>query len=123
MTSAGGIEATALPALESAREPAWVREGSASVQRSYQEGLGFEELLTEQLTSAMLPSGESEGEGEGEEGHAAAGTLSALGPQALAGAIERDGGLGLAAQLAREQLGAAQSPARSSGGTAVEAGG
>jgi len=92
-------------------EPAWVRRGSAAVQQEYREAQAFEQMLTQQLTSTMSEAGglgqEAAG-GEGEEAGSGAasglGPLAALLPQALAGGLSQAGGLGLAAQLTREQL-------------------
>jgi len=44
------IEAsTGLPAVNQALEPAWVRHGSASTQKTYETALAFEEMLVQQL--------------------------------------------------------------------------
>jgi len=93
---------TGLPVIAQSREPAWVRNGSRSTQQSYQEALAFEQVMVEQLSSSLVPKSE-EGEGAlGEEGaQSSEPGMSALAPQALAGAIMGDGGLGLAAELTR----------------------
>lgn len=95
-----------LPVVSAATEPEFVRKGSASVKSAYQEALGFEEMLVEQLTKSMSESsglGESgsSGEGEGEEGGSAS-MLTSMLPQTLSEALTRGGGLGLATQLTSE---------------------
>ncbi len=102
--------ASGLPTVAATVEPAFVRNGSASVKSAYKEAVGFEEMLAEQLTQSMAQAGglseggqagggESEGEGEG----AGASTLvSSMLPQTLSEALTRGGGLGLATQLTSE---------------------
>jgi len=101
-------EGAGLPAVNQASEPAWVRHGSASVQKEYASALSFEQTLVEQLSKSLVSTSGVAGQGEGEGGEEggssseAGGTmLSSLLPQALAGGLVRDGGLGLAAQLTR----------------------
>jgi len=124
-------------ALARASEPAFVREGSAALKSAYQEGVGFEEMLMEELTHSLAATtgiGSSEGEGgeanagvgggeeEGGAGGASEGAmLSSLVPRALSEGVVAGGGLGLASQLAREIApggsAAASTPAsRSTGG-------
>jgi hypothetical protein len=117
----------ALPVVSAAVEPASVRHGSASVKRAYQQGLGFEAMLVEELTRSLATGAGIGGEG-GEAGEApdAAGEasgaeaptmgtgtdplVSSLVPQTLAHSIIASGGLGLAAQFA-EEVGARESTA------------
>ncbi len=112
MTSELGYTAAgSMPVVNQAREPTWVRHGSPSTQRAYQEALAFEEVLVEQLTHSVGASalgGGEEAEGAlGEEGSAAAEPgFGAMAPQALASSIMGDGGLGLAAQLTQGLAGA-----------------
>jgi hypothetical protein len=101
--------AASLPVVNQAREPGWVRHGSASTQRAYQEALAFEDVLVEQLTHSVGSGlGGEEAEGAlGEEGSSASEPgLASMAPQALAGSIMGDGGLGLAAQLTQGLAGA-----------------
>jgi Rod binding domain-containing protein len=102
-------QSTGLPPVESALEPAWVRKGSTQVQQDYQAALGFEEVLTQQLASAMTPSSSEEegGEGEGSASGFGSSGLSSMLPQALSQGIASGGGLGLASQLTRDMLGPA----------------
>jgi len=122
MSEAPAGAVTGLPAVAQAREPAWVRNGSRATQQSYDQGLAFEQVLVEELSSSLTASvapGGEEAEGAlGEEGSASSQPgMSALAPQALAGAIMGDGGLGLAAQLTRGLTLPGSSAASVSGGS------
>ncbi|HEY1687880.1 MAG TPA: hypothetical protein VGF95_03345 [Solirubrobacteraceae bacterium] len=109
--SALGISSTQLPVVSTSLEPESVRNGSTAVKNAYQEGLSFEEMLTEELTKSLTEMG-GLGEGEGSEGaegeESSGGALGAGGnslvssllPQALAQGVTAGGGLGLATQLA-----------------------
>ena len=111
----------ATPIVSRAAEPAFVREGSSQVKQAYQEGVGFEEMLLEELAHSLTAGtgmGSEEGEGgetgeslslpgaAGEEASAggAGGNemLSSLMPHALADGVVAGGGFGLASQLAHE---------------------
>ncbi len=118
--SVSSLGSTGLPPVDSTLEPDWVRKGSAQVQQDYQVALGFEEVLTQQLASAMAPSGSEEesGEGEGSGGFGSSG-LSSLLPQALSQGIASGGGMGLASQLTRDMLGPAGLKSADSGSTAA----
>ena len=112
--------APALSAAELAGAPAWVRDGSPEVQRGYAMGVEFEQLLTQQMTSAMnATAGLGETEGGEEEGSSAtpgAGVFSTLLSGALSQGATAAGGLGVAAELARDiqsQSGSASTQARS----------
>lgn len=103
LTSAGAA-GSGLPIVSAATEPEFVRKGSASVKSAYQEALGFEEMLVEQMTKSMSEAsglGESGQSGEGEEGGSAS-MLTSMMPQTLSEALTRGGGLGLATQLTGE---------------------
>jgi Rod binding domain-containing protein len=94
--------AAALGAAQ-ASEPAWVRSGSAEVQREYTLGLEFERLLVQQLATSLTETTEPSGEGENGEGSSggATSTLSSMLPGALADGVVNGGGLGLAAELTK----------------------
>jgi len=131
MTSAFTGAAGALPTVSSAREPAFVREGSSQVKQAYQEGLGFEEMLVEQLAQSMTESTEGAGGEAGEEtgepasaGGGGQGALtSALLPRALADGVVSGGGFGLASQLTHELDPSATSTPRAAGAAGASAGG
>lgn len=103
----------ALPAVNQALEPEWVRHGSAATQKAYASALAFEQTLVEQLSKALTAAsgltGESSqaGESGSEEGGSPAGgaqasQLSSMLPQALTASVMNAGGLGMAAQMTRE---------------------
>ena len=98
-----------LPVTNQALEPAWVRKGSAAVQKEYAIGQEFEQMLVQQLAKSMTETTGLSGEGSGEEGEeggqAGNGVLSSMLPQALASGVANDGGLGLAAELTRQLQG------------------
>jgi Rod binding domain-containing protein len=98
--------------ISPASEPEFVRNGSAAVKRAYQEAVGFEEMLVEQLSKSMAQTGGLGESGEGGQGETAEGAegagagsmnlVTSMLPQTLSEAVTRGGGLGLASQLTRE---------------------
>lgn len=106
-------------------EPAWVRNGSAQVQREYALGLEFERLLVQQLASTVTETTGPAGEGEGQEGSSggATGVLSSMLPGALADGVVNGGGLGLAAELTKGLGGTAGASPHVAAGTAAPSGG
>jgi hypothetical protein len=109
---------SALPTVDQAREPSWVRNGSATTKQDYQNALAFEQTLVEELSQSLTASSSfSGGEEEGGEGgsEAAGGALSSELPQALASGVLGGGGLGLASELTRGMMTAAgEKPAAAS---------
>jgi Rod binding domain-containing protein len=103
--SAPGSESVGAPlAAAQLSEPAWVRNGSAQVQREYALGLEFERLLVQQLATSMTETTEPSGEGEERQQGGSGGATSVLSsmlPGALAQGAVNGGGLGLAAELTR----------------------
>jgi hypothetical protein len=126
---AASATTTGLPAVNQALEPAWVRKGSSSTQQTYASALAFEQTLVEQLSQSLTATsgltGESSSEGEsgsGEGSSSASGggdsQLSSMLPQALTAGVMNAGGLGLAAQMTREEEGVkATADVKASGGT------
>jgi hypothetical protein len=124
----GAPASAALPAVNQALEPAWVRHGSPATQKTYASALAFEQTLVEQLakslaaTSGLGGEGSQEGGSGSEEGGAAAfgagnSELSSMLPQALATGVMDAGGLGMAARLTRDLEGVhAAAQARRTGG-------
>jgi len=109
------IEPAGLPAGAAATgvagAPAWVRKGSAEVQRDYALGVEFEQMLTQQLAGSLTASAGMGEQGEAEEGEGSAGggfagagsgVLSTMVTGALAQGVGGGGGLGLAAELTRD---------------------
>ncbi len=103
------VATTGLPVLSEANAPAAVRNGGAAVKQAYASAQSFEEMLLQQLSSSLAQSsglsgeGESSGEGGSPEGggEGGSGLLASLLPQTLTEGVMREGGFGLAAQLAR----------------------
>jgi Rod binding domain-containing protein len=107
---------SALPPINPATEPASIRNGDAKAKKAYQEALGFEDVLVNQLSQQLAstvsapsdPSSEgssdsssSGGGGLLGSGDSASSAFSSMIPQTLTNAIMSSGGLGVAAQLAR----------------------
>lgn len=112
VSSGSSLGATDLPVVSQTLEPAWVRNGSASTQKTYETALAFEQMLVEQLSQSLTASsglgdesgeeGESSSESSSSGGSAASGPLSSMLPQALTSGVMSAGGLGLAAQMTRQ---------------------
>ena len=82
--------------------PADVRKAGKQAEETYRAALGFERMLTEQLTKTMSVSASALGGGEdGEEGGETAATSAYkdMLPGQLADAVTNAGGLGLAHDL------------------------
>jgi Rod binding domain-containing protein len=82
--------------------PADVRKAGKQAEETYRAALGFERMLTEQLTKTMSTSASALGEGEdGEDGGETAATSAYkdMLPGQLADAVTNAGGLGLAHDL------------------------
>jgi Rod binding domain-containing protein len=109
MTLPAQSVAAGLPVTTPALEPAWVRHGSAAVQKQYAAALEFEQMLVTQLATSLTQSGELDGSSSGEEGGSesepGASIYSSMLPQALASGVVSGGGLGLAEQLTRQLSG------------------
>ena len=97
-----------LAATGMANAPAWVRNGSAETQKNYALGLQFELMLANELARSMTATaGLGEQQGGEEEGSASGLGGGASGPFStlLTGAMGESvagGGLGLAAEIARD---------------------
>jgi hypothetical protein len=106
-----------LPPINPATEPADIRNGGPTAQKAYQEALGFEDILVNQLSQELastvsspgdsLDSGTS-GDSSGSSGSSggilgsdpSTSAFSNMIPQALTSSIMSAGGLGIAARLA-----------------------
>jgi len=109
-----GLPATHLPPINAALEPADIRNGNAQAKQAYQEALGFEDVLMQQLTQQLAstvisPGGDSSDSGDS-SGSSSGGMLgfepstnafASLIPTALTQSIMSGGGTGMADQLAR----------------------
>jgi Rod binding domain-containing protein len=112
---------SALPPINPATEPASIRHGGPAAQKAYQEALGFEDILVNQLSQELASTVSSPGSlgGAGDDGSdsSAGGSggsgggllgsdpstsaFSSMIPQALTTSIMSGGGLGIAARLAQ----------------------
>jgi Rod binding domain-containing protein len=114
-------QSAGLPVRTPALAPAWVRHGSAAVQKQYAVALEFEQMLVTQLANSLTQAGElggssSTGEG-GSEAEPGASIYTSMLPQALATGVVNGGGLGLAEQLTRQLTGSV-----APGGSALDRG-
>jgi hypothetical protein len=100
-----------LPPINPAFEPASIRNGNAQAKKAYQEALGFEDVLVQQLTqelasSVSSPGGDSESDSSGGTGgmlgsDSSTNAFASMIPTTLTSSIMSSGGLGVAMQLAR----------------------
>jgi hypothetical protein len=103
---------SAIPVVNEALEPASVRNGSAAVKQDYQEALGFESVLVNELAQQLVSSSGLSSDGSQDagtsatSGDASASDFASLLPSALTNSIMSNGGLGLAAQLMPSLTGA-----------------
>ena len=81
--------------------PADVRKAGKEAEQTYRAALGFERMLTEQLTKAMAAGTEAAGADDGDDPGASAATSAYrdMLPGTLADAVTSAGGLGLAHDL------------------------
>jgi Rod binding domain-containing protein len=106
---------TTLPPIDSALIPADIRTGDAQAKKAYQEALGFEDILMQQLTQQLADTVTSPG-GSGDPSDSPSSDSSSGGilgsdpstngfasmiPTALTQSIMSGGGVGIADRLAR----------------------
>lgn len=112
-----GAIGSSVPPIDAATEPANIRNGNATAQKAYQEALGFEDILVQQLTQQLAstvtsPSDDgSSDDGSGDSSSDSSGGIlgsdpstsafASLIPTALSQSIMSSGGLGIADQLAQ----------------------
>jgi Rod binding domain-containing protein len=124
------LPAANLPPINSALLPADIRNGNAKAKQAYQEALGFEDVLMQQLTQQLAdtvtsPGGDSSDSSSGGSSDSSSGGLlgsdpstsafASLIPTALTQSIMSGGGVGIADRLARAldpQIGTAQGTAQ-----------
>ena len=111
---------SSLPPIDAANEPADIRNGNSTAQKAYQEALGFEDILVQQLTQELAstvtsPTDDStldggSGDGSDDSSDSSGGILgsdpstsafASMIPTALTQSIMSSGGLGIAQQLAQ----------------------
>ncbi len=128
-----------LPPINPALEPADIRNGNAQAKQAYQEALGFEDVLMQQLTQELAstvssPSDDSSDGSDGSDDSSDDSSGGILGsdpstsafasmiPTALTSSLMSNGGVGIAAQLAQAidpQIGTQQGAAASSSQTST----
>ncbi len=110
-----GLPATNLPPINAALEPADIRSGDARAKQAYQEALGFEDILMQQLTQQLAatvtsPGGDSSDSSGSTDSSSSGGMLgsdpstnafASLIPTALTQSIMSGGGVGVADRIAR----------------------
>jgi Rod binding domain-containing protein len=131
------LTSATLPPINPALEPADIRNGNAQAKQAYQEALGFEDVLMQQLTQELAstvssPSDDSSDGSDGSDDSSDDSSGGILGsdpstsafasmiPTALTSSLMSNGGVGIAAQLAQAidpQIGTPQGAASSSSPT------
>ncbi|MFZ0974930.1 MAG: hypothetical protein WAN22_22065 [Solirubrobacteraceae bacterium] len=108
-----GTIGSSLPPVDAANEPADIRNGNTAAKNAYQEALGFEDVLVQQLTQELastVTSPTNNGSSDNGSGDSSGGILgsdpstsgfASMIPTALTQSIMSSGGLGIAAQLAQ----------------------
>jgi Rod binding domain-containing protein len=104
------LPAANLPPIDSALLPADIRNGDATAKQAYQEALGFEDILMQQLTQQMAdtvtsPGGDSSDSSDSSSGgilgsDPSTSAFASLIPTALTQSIMSGGGVGVADRLA-----------------------
>jgi len=105
------LPGTSLPPISQSLMPADIRNGDAKAKQAYQQALGFEDMLVQQLTQQLAQTvTSSSGDGSSDSSDSAGGMLGSdpstsafagLIPTALTQSVMSGGGLGVADQLAR----------------------
>ena len=111
------LPASNLPPIDSALLPADIRGGNAQAKQAYQQALGFEDILMQQLTQQLADTVTSPGDdssdpsGSSDPSNSSSGGIlgsdpstnafASLIPTALTQSIMSGGGVGIADQLAR----------------------
>ena len=125
------LPASNLPPINSALLPADIRGGNAQAKQAYQEALGFEDILMQQLTQQLAatvttPGGDSS-DSSGSSDSSSGGILgsdpstsafTSMIPTALTQSMMSGGGVGVADRLARAidpAIGTPQGAAKASG--------
>jgi Rod binding domain-containing protein len=105
------LPAANLPPIDSALLPADIRNGNAQAKQAYQEALGFEDILMQQLTQQLAstvttPGGDSSDSSGSSSGGGMLGSdpstnaFASLIPTALTQSVMSGGGVGVADRLA-----------------------
>lgn len=126
------LPAANLPPINAALLPADIRNGNAQAKQAYQEALGFEDILMQQLTQQLAntvttPGGSSDSGDSSDSSNSSSGGMlgsdpstnafASLIPTALTRSMMSGGGVGVADRLARAidpQIGTPQGTAKTS---------
>lgn len=114
------LTSSSVPPVNAANEPADIRNGDARAKQAYQEALGFEDMLMQQLTTELASTvtssgsgGTSSADGSSSDGSSSGSSGGMLGsdpstsafasliPTALTHSLMSAGGVGIADNLAR----------------------
>jgi Rod binding domain-containing protein len=112
------LTSASLPPVNQALEPADIRNGNAQAKQAYQEALGFEDILMQELTQELAntvssPADDSSDSSDGSDDSSDDSSGGILGsdsstsgfasmiPTALTQSIMSSGGVGIASQLAK----------------------
>ena len=130
------LPAANLPPIDQANLPAEIRNGNAQAKQAYQQALGFEDILMQQLTQQLAdtvtsPGGDSSNSGDSSDSSPggilgsdpSTNAFASLIPTTLTQSIMSSGGTGMAEQLARAldpQIGTPQGLASSSSATGAQ---
>ena len=126
------LPASNLPPINAALLPADIRGGNAQAKQAYQEALGFEDVLMQQLTQQLAdtvtaPGGDASASGDSSDSSSSGGMLgsdpstsafASMIPTALTQSIMSGGGVGVADRIARAidpAIGTPQAAGKSSG--------
>jgi Rod binding domain-containing protein len=109
-----GTISSNLPPVDATNEPADIRNGNTAAKNAYQEALGFEDILVQQLTQELastVTSPTDDGSGDSSDSSDSSGGIlgsdpstsgfASMIPTTLTQSIMSGGGLGIAAQLAQ----------------------
>jgi Rod binding domain-containing protein len=109
-----GTISSNLPPVDATNEPADIRDGNTAAKNAYQEALGFEDILVQQLTQELastVTSPTDDGSGDSSDSSDSSGGIlgsdpstsgfASMIPTTLTQSIMSGGGLGIAAQLAQ----------------------
>ena len=137
------LTSSSVPPVNAASEPAEIRNGNTRAKQAYQEALGFEDVLMQQLTTELASTvtsssdaGSSDGssDGSGDSSGSSGGILgsdpstsafASMIPTALTQSLMSAGGVGIADNLAKSidpQIGTPQGMASTSSSSSSGAG-
>jgi len=81
------LTSSSVPPVNAASEPAEIRNGNAKAKQAYQEALGFEQMLMQQLTTELASTVTSSGDSGSSDGSSSDGGSSDSGGSSGSGGI------------------------------------